>query len=344
MAAPDATTMAAAQKEKQYTLVYVHAALTEGGAGPDILREQLQHIKASGLWDSMHHLFLGVLGDVSLVPQEFLKDGKLSLIFDTPELDFFEFPTLHTLQTHAKRIFPESNMLYIHTKGVNRRPLAREWRELLMFCLVDNWQTCLADVFGAGFETCGCQLQGGPDGFPVHYSGNFWWTKASVAAEAPDIWSYRGTQDRMECEFWLLGRVQDYELSKSKHYCLWHSHRNMYDVATAKNEYESQDFLPDAWARAAAVKHSGMPEWQRVRRCTLHSDVTAVLVRVRAGAGGPHAPARLSAAAAAAAATSALNSSACHLSAQLKRIGAAAAGTPGRLSGSSTQALMHTPD
>jgi hypothetical protein len=48
--------------DREYTLVYVHAALRSDGAGPDILREQLEHIRTTGLWDKMDFLFIGVLG------------------------------------------------------------------------------------------------------------------------------------------------------------------------------------------------------------------------------------------------------------------------------------------
>jgi hypothetical protein len=38
--------------------------------------------------------------------------------------------------------------------------------------------------------------------------------------------------------------LQDVELAKKRHYCLWHSFRNMYGVATARHEYENETFLP----------------------------------------------------------------------------------------------------
>jgi hypothetical protein len=49
--------------DREYTLVYVHAGLRSDGAGPDILREQLEHIRTSKLWEKMDFIFIGVLGE-----------------------------------------------------------------------------------------------------------------------------------------------------------------------------------------------------------------------------------------------------------------------------------------
>jgi hypothetical protein len=38
--------------------------------------------------------------------------------------------------------------------------------------------------------------------------------------------------------------LQDIEVAKKRHYCLWHSFRDMYGVATARHEYENVSLLP----------------------------------------------------------------------------------------------------
>lgn len=222
---------------------YIHSVISSDGAGLPVIDEYLDLMKSTGLYDRLTKIFIGALGSVDLLIEKVKDDPKIHIIYASKNTGYYEFPTLHALQDHARQLPPSTPLLYMHTKGVNGREHAADWRKLHTFCLVEHHRVCLDHVFKSGYETCGCQLQGGAGtGYPLHYSGNFFWTLAGHAAKQEDIWALRGG-NRMANEMWIVAKVNEGPKER-KHYCMWHSYRSMYGHPTPRSDYETYPMLP----------------------------------------------------------------------------------------------------
>jgi len=75
----------------------------------------------------------------------------------------------------------EFNILYIHSKGVKHlnndfENNIRDWREYMSYFNIYNFDVSLKELDNC--NAVGVNLQVSND-YPLHYSGNFWWSKAS---------------------------------------------------------------------------------------------------------------------------------------------------------------------
>jgi hypothetical protein len=75
----------------------------------------------------------------------------------------------------------EFKILYIHSKGVrhfnsNIQENVYDWVEYLCYFNIYNFQLCLNELNSCDAIGINLQLL---DGAPLHYSGNFWWSKSS---------------------------------------------------------------------------------------------------------------------------------------------------------------------
>lgn len=111
---------------------------------------------------------------------------------DNLDLNQYEFPTLSLLRYHALSN-PDSIIGYAHTKGVSNYPFSTkniQWREYLQWACWERFDQCMS-ALDNGSDAVGVELIS-PHWFPVeHYSGNFWWAKASYLSTLPDISTWR---------------------------------------------------------------------------------------------------------------------------------------------------------
>jgi hypothetical protein len=163
--------------------------------------------------------------------------------------DGTEWPTLEHLHNHCQH-YPDDLVLYVHTKGVSksgahdRKPGAADDLRLMMtyFC-VEQWRDAVK-VFDAQPEVqvAGCNIKDkrikprklekmqamGLEIPPsmAHFSGNFWWARASHVAKLPRPYSeeqklivtWRGLNPRYQAERWVmlgLERHQMHQLYKA---------------------------------------------------------------------------------------------------------------------------------
>ena len=99
------------------------------------------------------------------------------------EDDGWELHTLKVLQEDCKQD-ENLNVMYMHTKGlshyysVNNNPgfasNVNTWRHFMELVCIDKWKECLTQL--EQFEAVGMNLLSYPF---THFSGNFWWSKAS---------------------------------------------------------------------------------------------------------------------------------------------------------------------
>ena len=191
----------------------------------NIIKEQFNLIKSSGLLDNVEKIYYGLLGNITNI-DHIVKHDKLEQLYHSTNIELFEIPTINELFNFSKN--NDSYILYIHTKGVTRRIYngihgQKYWRELMNYWNIEKYKECLK-LLDKGFITVGINLLGD------HYSGNFWWastdflkTKNIIPYERKnmDIISYR-----CQAEEWLLKvKIQ------GKHISLFGPYINSYPEA-----------------------------------------------------------------------------------------------------------------
>lgn len=144
-----------------------------------ILDELLGLIEASGLGEALTACVIHTVGD---------------------PVTRYETPVIPVLRSLAV-LHPDAEVLYLHTKGVRQHGYATEWRRYMAYFLVERWQAALAALHRTGAAVVGCDLLGIDAG--RHFSGNFWWARATYLAIRPPI---SATDDaHLAVEQWLLG-------------------------------------------------------------------------------------------------------------------------------------------
>ncbi len=157
---------------------------------------------------------------------------KIRIVLEGTNKYMWEFPTLSLIQTYASKVHPESEILYLHTKGVRRNAPSDDtiiqWRRYMLYWLVEHHDIC-RHVLAKGAYTCGANKKGGKS---ACYGGNFWWAKAGyLARKSPRVaeidWSInRSDKARYGAEEWLLKGASDEE-HRQNHYCVHHVHQDM---------------------------------------------------------------------------------------------------------------------
>jgi hypothetical protein len=155
------------------------------------------HVAQKGNWERSFHLLLSALTQSGLYdalktihvlcanPQQVVEKSayflpsKLQLINSgTPEN--YERPALWFTKNYS---FGDSaKVLYLHSKGLKwwntpNEQNVEDWVHLMLHWNVKCWKQAL-EKLDEGFDTYGCNVFQNQE-HPLHYSGNFWWAKAS---------------------------------------------------------------------------------------------------------------------------------------------------------------------
>ena len=106
----------------------------------------------------------------------------------------------------------------MHTKGVSRAANESHifrWVFYMHYFILKHYTLCLA-LLRHQFDLCGVDIRQQP---AEHYSGNFWWARASYYLSLPDTIS----ADYLGPEMYICSR-------KPRRRCLWDSQTNLYLV------------------------------------------------------------------------------------------------------------------
>ena len=176
----------------------------------EVTWEIVHAVLESGLYDRSVTIELGVLGDDAqqqVVDTLIRPFERFRIAFRSSDIGEYEFPTLGLLQDACQTW--TGPVYYLHTKGVTRSPYdqyTRYWRQLMLDEVVTNHERCLAELSGA--DAVGTNWR-----WNNHYSGNFWWARASHIRRLPDIRSLQRFSrpiighpvwnKRLQCEFWV---------------------------------------------------------------------------------------------------------------------------------------------
>ena len=213
--------------------IYINIAMV--GSVNQVLWDLLTRIKQSGLYDSANKIYLVFNGDRKLLSFNLVSE-KYVIIDSNPDISKCEFPTLDLISQHCKE--EDFNVLYLHTKGVTKPGYQQiiDWTNLLSYFNINKWQDRLKDL--EDNDCSGVNFFGNPDDInhhpstwgygkaPLHYSGNFWWSKSSHIKKLPEPMSWLPDKNyqrwRVMAEMWLC------QPNDGKYNCAWQSNINHY--------------------------------------------------------------------------------------------------------------------
>lgn len=170
----------------------------------EVINNQLNLLLESGLYEKADNIFVGCTGEsIEKVEELFRPHKKIKILSHSKEHTVFEFLTLRILHDKAKSEKPFYGF-YLHTKGVSypnqpHREGGDYWRDYMNHFLITRWEDNVKKL-DEGYETSGVKFI--KDGFPPHYSGNFFWFKSDYAKKLAPI-TRLNTKDRYSAEMWL---------------------------------------------------------------------------------------------------------------------------------------------
>lgn len=216
-------------------IIYYHIA--ELGEWENIVKEQLDQIHASGLYGRCQEIRVSFLGEKHNIIK-YIR-GKVKLIYHSPNIKEYEHPTINSLLMFAQGCCQEHYILYIHTKGNSRKNNihVHNWRRMMMYYLVDNYQKCLPYL--ETYDTIGCNLRPARGYYckiknethNYHYSGNFWWSKTSYIKTLPYLDKTCNHKTyRWLAESWLLYRLPNLKCLSIQATPEKHLYRKSYDI------------------------------------------------------------------------------------------------------------------
>jgi len=194
----------------------------------DILNDQLNYIKSTGLYEKLDYIFIIMLGKYYEIPY----DCKIKLVYYSSNIYEWEFPSIQHIKYFADIIQDNIRILYIHTKGVLKNFGAHEYRKYLEYFLIEKHALCLDALRNYKCVGVTQQFYFDDNKYRNHFSGNFWWTNSSYIKTLQNL---EVNEDRYVTEHWLIGNfhVNDY-----RNFCsLHHTHVDMYKIIVPPKEY-----------------------------------------------------------------------------------------------------------
>jgi hypothetical protein len=195
----------------------------------NILYDQINYIKSSGLYDKLDYIFITMLGEYTNI----INDYKIKVIYYSPDIYEWEFPNYKRIKYFCDNISFNVNILEIHIKGAQKKPHAYEWRKYLEYFLISKYDLCIHLLHY--YKCVGVNQQFYFDEgnkYRNHFSGNFWWSRSDHIKNLPLI---ETNVDRCVVEHWLIGNFykNDYRNFISLH----HTDYDLYQTSILPEEY-----------------------------------------------------------------------------------------------------------
>jgi hypothetical protein len=225
-------------------LVYINVAVINNVN--EILENLLTRINTSGLYLEANRINLVINGDISQLNETLLRD-KYSIYYPNKDTTKCEFPILEMIWQDSKNSVEDFYVLYLHTKGVsfpNSQPVI-DWTNYLSYFNIDKWKDRIIDL--SVHDCSGVNLAGNPadikehpstwghNSIPLHYSGNFWWSKASHIKKLPNPVDWVPDDNyikwRHMAEMWVC------QIEEASYANAWQSNVNHYFTEYPSNFY-----------------------------------------------------------------------------------------------------------
>ena len=200
-------------KTKNINKIVIFYHICELGNWKEIVDEQLDLIKSSGLYNIIESINIGFLGEKkNILPY---LNNKIKLVYHSDNKNEYEMPTVNKIMEFCEKEKNEYYILYIHSKGVTKLTKNKKvkyngqhyWRKYMNYWNIYKHKICIEQL-NKGFYTVGINC------FDNHYSGNFWWANSIYIKNNLKYLKYKD-DNGMQSEFWLLGNK-----TPNKHICL----------------------------------------------------------------------------------------------------------------------------
>ena len=209
------------------------------------VQQHFSRLIFSGLYDIAEGVYCFILGPndaeieaAAAFVQQF--GHKIMVAGKSTEMKAYERFTLLGIRAHLQ---PEDFFLYLHTKGVTRAAddlRLFDWVFYMHYFIVKHYPVCIG-LIKEHFDVCGVDYHFPDPEKPwipsEHYSGNFWWARASYYLSLPESIGAEYLDPEM-----YIG------LKKPRHVALWDSNTEMYST-----EYPPLEFVDTAAAALALL-------------------------------------------------------------------------------------------
>jgi hypothetical protein len=179
-------------------MIYHFYHCFSGGSWFNPLKEHINSLVESNLYENINEFFIGFVGDKNRINEsiQYLNSRKIKFSICAQEDEGFEQLTHQAMYNFSKE--NDGNVLYAHTKGsYNVDPERDQWRKNMTKYNVNYWRKNIQLL--QRYDSVGWDLRSVKY---VFYAGNFWWTKLSVIRRL-DPPSH---DDRWSAEYWLYLR------------------------------------------------------------------------------------------------------------------------------------------
>lgn len=209
----------------------------------NIVIEQINAIKRSGLYTKTDKIFISCLGSLKNKSElELMLPDNLSVIFHDVNLKLCEIPILQ----HMQNLATKSSFFawYIHTKGVfsgKNNWHIYNWRWMMEHFILFKHNTCLKLLNRNDCDACGIEIRTNCWDNTKYirnkpfFMGNFWWSKSEYINKLPNItkeWNNSG-RNRHVAEIFL-------GLSSSpRFYSMYNSGVNFYGESISQSVYKN---------------------------------------------------------------------------------------------------------
>ena len=156
----------------------------------EVMSDQLTKMSESGLLDRIDELHICMCGNPNSfsAAQESLKEySNIFWIHVETDTQLGEWPTLTYLKDYCDKHPEEFYVMYTHLKGLSKfgDPYREGWRQYMDYWQIERWEDNVA-ALDQNYETTGINFndeaaytsRNFSNVWP-HYSGNFWWARAS---------------------------------------------------------------------------------------------------------------------------------------------------------------------
>jgi len=215
------------------TPIYVYYHLCCIANWRNVFSRMMFKLKNSGLYVLLSEIRIIVLGNEYSASDPLFDDPKIAIRFYSSDTSLYERPALNHMIEDAERSTTDFYVLYMHSKGVkhwgdaNMESNVYDWCEYMFYFNIYKHNECIAELNNGVANAVGCNLQ--ERGAPLHYSGNFWWSKASHIKNLPKITdTYYNTPE------FLVTSIDGVYKS------LWHSDVNHFQSPYPAKMYENK--------------------------------------------------------------------------------------------------------
>ena len=195
----------------------------------DIVSNLLFKIRHSGLYNKLFEIRCVISDPSGLYNKNktILEDEKIKII----HIDASNNPKKITEILYADSQLDDFYVLHLYSKGVEQYKSwvennVYDWTEYMSYFNIYNYEKCITEL-DKGYNSVGVNLISNEGSFPLHYSGNFWWSKSSHIRNL-NI----NLINNINPEFWVTSH------SEGHYQSLWNSGKDHFCNPYKYTEYE----------------------------------------------------------------------------------------------------------